>query len=148
MFLVGGAGFGGGGLHVPGGWGWVGGGEGRRIACVCPLTSPHALQLQRPQSLTPPPPPLGGLTPLLQVSHNVPEISKAKAGMPADLDERDWGVQQIVNSANWGDRIGCFLTGGLNLQGRGAPPPPFSRVNSGGLWGAGVRVFGGGGARV
>ena len=56
------------------------------------------------------------------VSHNVPET---KPGTPQTFagerlaesrDVRDWGVQQLVTSANWGDKIGCFFTGGLNLQ--------------------------------
>jgi acyl-lipid (7-3)-desaturase (Delta-4 desaturase) len=29
---------------------------------------------------------------------------------------RDWGVQQVLTSANWGGVIGNFMTGGLNLQ--------------------------------
>jgi fatty acid desaturase (delta-4 desaturase) len=56
------------------------------------------------------------------VSHNVPE-SKPLGG-PAvraelydtELAARDWGVQQIVTSANWGGAVGNFFTGGLNLQ--------------------------------
>jgi len=28
----------------------------------------------------------------------------------------DWGVEQIEHSANYGDRIAGWLTGGLNLQ--------------------------------
>jgi acyl-lipid (7-3)-desaturase (Delta-4 desaturase) len=31
-------------------------------------------------------------------------------------DTRDWGVQQVATSANWGGVIGNFMTGGLNLQ--------------------------------
>lgn len=33
-----------------------------------------------------------------------------------ELGERDWGVQQVLTSANWGGVIGNFFTGGLNLQ--------------------------------
>ena len=33
-----------------------------------------------------------------------------------ELAERDWGVQQILTSANWGGVVGNFFTGGLNLQ--------------------------------
>lgn len=33
-----------------------------------------------------------------------------------ELAERDWGVQQVLTSANWGGVIGNFFTGGLNLQ--------------------------------
>jgi fatty acid desaturase len=32
------------------------------------------------------------------------------------MAERDWGVQQVLTSANWGGVIGNFFTGGLNLQ--------------------------------
>jgi hypothetical protein len=32
------------------------------------------------------------------------------------LVERDWGVQQVLASANWGGVVGNFFTGGLNLQ--------------------------------
>jgi fatty acid desaturase (delta-4 desaturase) len=55
------------------------------------------------------------------VSHNVPE-SKPVAQGPAQDSlllgtlERDWGVQQLLTSANWGGVIGNFFTGGLNLQ--------------------------------
>ena len=31
-------------------------------------------------------------------------------------DARDWGVQQVLTSANWGGVVGNFMTGGLNLQ--------------------------------
>jgi hypothetical protein len=59
-----------------------------------------------------------------------------------ELAARDWGVQQIVTSANWGGVIGNFFTGGLNLQvrlGSGArggwarssqPGPPRSVVRT------------------
>ena len=57
------------------------------------------------------------------VSHNVPEAKPLEPnGVPratlvdTDLAERDWGVQQIVTSANWGGVVGNFFTGGLNLQ--------------------------------
>jgi fatty acid desaturase (delta-4 desaturase) len=33
-----------------------------------------------------------------------------------ELAERDWGVQQVLTSANWGGVVGNFFTGGLNLQ--------------------------------
>jgi fatty acid desaturase (delta-4 desaturase) len=49
------------------------------------------------------------------VSHNV-----AEAKIPQDTGgeawERDWGVQQLVTSADWGGKVGNFFTGGLNLQ--------------------------------
>ncbi|PNH07823.1 putative Delta(5) fatty acid desaturase C [Tetrabaena socialis] len=55
------------------------------------------------------------------VSHNVPETKPLDAGpTQAALDqvsnERDWGVQQVLTSANWGGVVGNFFTGGLNLQ--------------------------------
>lgn len=37
-----------------------------------------------------------------------------------ELAERDWGVQQVLTSANWGGVVGNFFTGGLNLQVREA----------------------------
>lgn len=33
-----------------------------------------------------------------------------------DYTTRDWGVQQVLTSANWGGVVGNFMTGGLNLQ--------------------------------
>nr|AFO64943.1 chloroplast delta-6 fatty acid desaturase [Chlamydomonas sp. ICE-L] len=55
------------------------------------------------------------------VSHNVPESKPVQAGPTQDILytetlERDWAVQQILTSANWGGVIGNFFTGGLNLQ--------------------------------
>ena len=54
------------------------------------------------------------------VSHNVPECKGdsevTKPLMQEDYTTRDWGLQQLYTSANWGDKIGCFFTGGLNLQ--------------------------------
>lgn len=61
------------------------------------------------------------------VSHNVPENKPLAPGMSGaddatravllnQLDSRDWGVQQILASANWGGVVGNFFTGGLNLQ--------------------------------
>lgn len=55
------------------------------------------------------------------VSHNVPETKSLDPGPTRDsLDkpavERDWGVQQVLTSANWGGVVGNFFTGGLNLQ--------------------------------
>lgn len=55
------------------------------------------------------------------VSHNVPESKPLDAGpaqesLTKDTLERDWGVQQLITSANWGGVIGNFFTGGLNLQ--------------------------------
>jgi fatty acid desaturase (delta-4 desaturase) len=56
------------------------------------------------------------------VSHNVEEAKPVAAGSPTtdslqtELAERDWGVQQVLTSANWGGNIGNFFTGGLNLQ--------------------------------
>ena len=49
------------------------------------------------------------------VSHNVPE-AKIPEDTGGEAWERDWGVQQLVTSADWGGKIGNFFTGGLNLQ--------------------------------
>jgi fatty acid desaturase (delta-4 desaturase) len=49
------------------------------------------------------------------VSHNVAE-AKVPEDTGGEAWERDWGVQQVVTSADWGDRVGNFFTGGLNLQ--------------------------------
>lgn len=55
------------------------------------------------------------------VSHNIGEAKALSEGptreslMQGTL-ERDWGVQQLLTSANWGGVIGNFFTGGLNLQ--------------------------------
>eukprot|EP00199_Chlamydomonas_sp_CCMP681_P000966 CAMPEP_0119102420 /NCGR_PEP_ID=MMETSP1180-20130426/1176_1 /TAXON_ID=3052 ORGANISM="Chlamydomonas cf sp, Strain CCMP681" /NCGR_SAMPLE_ID=MMETSP1180 /ASSEMBLY_ACC=CAM_ASM_000741 /LENGTH=516 /DNA_ID=CAMNT_0007086713 /DNA_START=15 /DNA_END=1565 /DNA_ORIENTATION=+ len=56
------------------------------------------------------------------VSHNVPEAKPMDPGQTQDslykqgTLERDWGIQQVLTSANWGGVIGNFFTGGLNLQ--------------------------------
>ncbi|GLC37938.1 hypothetical protein PLESTF_000608400 [Pleodorina starrii] len=55
------------------------------------------------------------------VSHNVPETKSLDPGPTRDnleqpAAERDWGVQQVLTSANWGGVVGNFFTGGLNLQ--------------------------------
>lgn len=55
------------------------------------------------------------------VSHNVPEskpllTGPARESLMQDTLDRDWGVQQLLTSANWGGVIGNFFTGGLNLQ--------------------------------
>jgi fatty acid desaturase (delta-4 desaturase) len=39
-----------------------------------------------------------------------------QATLDEEIDERDWGMQQVLTSANWGGVIGNFFTGGLNLQ--------------------------------
>ena len=49
------------------------------------------------------------------VSHNVAE-TKVPEDTGGEAWERDWGIQQLVTSADWGDKIGNFFTGGLNLQ--------------------------------
>jgi len=49
------------------------------------------------------------------VSHNVKE-AKVVEDTGGEAWERDWGVQQLVTSADWGGKIGNFFTGGLNLQ--------------------------------
>lgn len=56
------------------------------------------------------------------VSHNIEEAKPIASGstttssLQAAYQDRDWGVQQVLTSANWGGRIGNFFTGGLNLQ--------------------------------
>ncbi|KIZ05268.1 inoleoyl-CoA desaturase [Monoraphidium neglectum] len=56
------------------------------------------------------------------VSHNVPQSKPLPAGgdtkgvLYQDVADRDWGVQQILASCCWGDTVGNFFTGGLNLQ--------------------------------
>lgn len=55
------------------------------------------------------------------VSHNVPESkpledNATRDNLMTELAQRDWGVQQVLTSANWGGVIGNFFTGGLNLQ--------------------------------
>jgi len=49
------------------------------------------------------------------VSHNVAE-AKVPATTGGEAWERDWGVQQVLTSADWGGKVGNFFTGGLNLQ--------------------------------
>lgn len=64
------------------------------------------------------------LTPLTAVSHNLAENKPDLAGavtptgetLSIPAIERDWAVQQIQTSSNWGGVIGNFFTGGLNLQ--------------------------------
>lgn len=55
------------------------------------------------------------------VSHNVAEAKPLAAGptqdnLTTEIAARDWGMQQILTSANWGGVVGNFFTGGLNLQ--------------------------------
>lgn len=61
------------------------------------------------------------------VSHNVPETKPLHEGaediaiatdknLAENYVSRDWGVQQVLTSANWGGVVGNFMTGGLNLQ--------------------------------
>lgn len=55
------------------------------------------------------------------VSHNVAETKAIEEGptrtnLDVDFVTRDWGLQQVLTSANWGGVIGNFMTGGLNLQ--------------------------------
>jgi hypothetical protein len=52
------------------------------------------------------------------VSHNVPETkplddNAAQSELLKELAERDWAVQQVLTSANWGGVVGNFFTGGL-----------------------------------
>jgi len=56
------------------------------------------------------------------VSHNLQENKPEFDGSPTTATlttpstARDWGLHQIQTSSNWGGAIGCFFTGGLNLQ--------------------------------
>mmetsp|Transcript_33218 Transcript_33218/g.78780 ORF Transcript_33218/g.78780 Transcript_33218/m.78780 type:complete len:534 (-) Transcript_33218:142-1743(-) len=55
------------------------------------------------------------------VSHNLEEnkpttCELATTSLLEDYRSRDWGVQQVITSSNWGGRFGNFMTGGLNLQ--------------------------------
>ena len=70
------------------------------------------------------------------VSHNVPEAKpalvaaaeariggsssnssqSAHATLTTPIDERDWAVQQVTTSADYGGAISNFMTGGLSLQ--------------------------------
>jgi len=57
------------------------------------------------------------------VSHNVPEtkpsadgLSPASAPLLTDVADRDWGLQQVATSANYGGAVANFMTGGLSLQ--------------------------------
>lgn len=55
------------------------------------------------------------LATLFAVSHNLGE-TKDPEWLESHRLRNDWAVQQIHTSANWGATIGCFFTGGLNLQ--------------------------------
>jgi fatty acid desaturase (delta-4 desaturase) len=44
------------------------------------------------------------------------DAAAVQATLDEEIDVRDWGVQQVLTSANWGGVIGNFFTGGLNLQ--------------------------------
>jgi hypothetical protein len=55
------------------------------------------------------------LASLFAVSHNIGQTKDAK-WLETNRLRDDWAVQQIVTSANWGSTLGCFFTGGLNLQ--------------------------------
>jgi fatty acid desaturase (delta-4 desaturase) len=46
------------------------------------------------------------------VSHNVDETKLLES---PDI-KSDWAKQQILTSTSWGCKLGCFLSGGLNLQ--------------------------------
>jgi len=47
------------------------------------------------------------------VSHNVDETKLIETSPDA---KGDWAKQQILTSTSWGGKLGCFLSGGLNLQ--------------------------------
>ncbi len=79
------------------------------------------------------------------VSHNVPETKPLQAGAAQDSlaqnpGPRDWGVQQVVTSADWGGVVGNFFTGGLNLQARLFEASPARQIGSAcpGLFGSGL----------
>jgi len=57
---------------------------------------------------------MGGLALSLMfiVSHNTDHTKR----LEAPDTKSDWARQQIETSTSWGGQIGCFLTGGLNLQ--------------------------------
>ena len=63
------------------------------------------------------------LATLFAVSHNLGE-TKDPEWLESHRLRNDWAVQQIHTSANWGATIGCFFTGGLNLQVRPPQTPP------------------------
>lgn len=48
------------------------------------------------------------------VSHNVSEAKEWPNF--SEEEKQDWGIQQVLTSANWGGAVGNFFTGGLNLQ--------------------------------
>jgi len=55
------------------------------------------------------------LASVFAVSHNT-FTNKDPNLLEVDDTRDDWGLQQLITSANWGGRVGCFFTGGLNLQ--------------------------------
>ena len=55
------------------------------------------------------------LASLFAVSHNIGQTKDAR-WLETNRLRDDWAVQQMVTSANWGSTLGCFFTGGLNLQ--------------------------------
>ena len=63
------------------------------------------------------------LASVFAVSHNVPETkpavdgsTPASAPLLTDMAARDWGLQQVTTSANYGGAVANFMTGGLSLQ--------------------------------
>lgn len=52
---------------------------------------------------------------LLSLLHQSGSMQTDK-NLAEDYETRDWGVQQVLTSANWGGAVGNFMTGGLNLQ--------------------------------
>jgi len=61
----------------------------------------------------------GGVDPTSAARHSslvAASAADVSALLADDPVERDWGVQQILTSSNWGGSVGNFFTGGLNLQ--------------------------------
>jgi fatty acid desaturase len=51
---------------------------------------------------------------LFSVSHNFPGAVDIHAKPPKR--QPDWAAAQVEHSCNWGGRVACFFTGGLNYQ--------------------------------
>lgn len=48
--------------------------------------------------------------------HDSVPVLQTDTNLSEAYTTRDWGVQQVLTSANWGGSVGNFMTGGLNLQ--------------------------------
>lgn len=49
-------------------------------------------------------------------SSSTSPLLSADATLTTPIDERDWAVQQVTTSADYGGAISNFMTGGLSLQ--------------------------------